>query len=186
LLETVILDSHDPTLFIENKLQYLLPVQDPSRLEEFELVPPSVGDTYGDVPPAPDTTLRLRAAPPAKLTLVTYGYMVEQARLAALRLAYEHEIFTELVILTQLAPFAIAPVLDSVQRTGRLLAIEEGTLSLGWGAEILARALEESGSRLEAARRIAALDLPIPASGPLEAEVLPDVNRIVQTAQKMV
>ena len=155
-------------------------------MEEFELIPPSAGYPHGDVPLAPDTTLRLRAAPPAQLTLVTYGYMVEQARQAALRLAYEHEIFTELVILTQLAPFEIAPVLDSVQRTGRLLAIEEGTLSLGWGAEILARALEESGSRLKGARRVAALDLPIPASGPLEAEVLPDVNRIVQTAQKMV
>jgi pyruvate/2-oxoglutarate/acetoin dehydrogenase E1 component len=186
LLVHAILEDDDPVLFIENKLLYLLPVQDPARMEEFEPTTRQVdrgddGQSY-----APTCTLTLRGAPPASLTLVAYGYMVELARQAALRLAYESEIFTELVIPTQLAPFEMDEVLASTRRTGRLLTVEEGSLSLGWGAEILARSLEAPGQGLRAARRVAALDLPIPASGPLEAQVLPDVNRIVQTAQRMV
>jgi pyruvate/2-oxoglutarate/acetoin dehydrogenase E1 component len=186
LLARAILEDEDPVLFIENKLLYLLPVQDPSRMDEFEPAARPADITVNGKSSAPACTLTLRGAPPASLTLVAYGYMAELARQAALRLAYEFEIFTELVIPTQLAPFEMEDVLASTRRTGRLLTIEEGTLSLGWGAEILARSLEAPGKGLRSARRVAALDLPIPASGPLESQVLPDVNRIVQTAQRMV
>ena len=129
---------------------------------------------------APTFTLRLRGAPSPNLTLATYGYMAELARQAALRLAYEHEVFVELVIPTQLAPFKIGTMLASTRRTGKLLTVEEGTHDLGWGAEVLAQAAEAHGSSLSAAHRLAAQNLPIPASGPLEAEVLPGVEQIVE------
>jgi acetoin:2,6-dichlorophenolindophenol oxidoreductase subunit beta len=186
LLARAIVEDDDPVLFIENKLLYLLPVQEPARMEEFEASTRQPEVAVEGKSDAPTYTYTLRGAPPARLTLVAYGYMAELARQAALRLAYEYEIFTELVILTQLAPFETVDVLASIRRTGRLLTIEEGSLSLGWGAEIVARSLETTGHGLQAARRVAALDLPIPASGTLEAQVLPDVNRIVQTAQRMV
>ncbi|MBN1149178.1 MAG: hypothetical protein JXA78_18100, partial [Anaerolineales bacterium] len=195
LLERAILEGQEPTLFIENKLLYLLPVQDETSLGEFDLrekglsrMPYSVsgGELRISSTPAPTYILTLRGAPPPSLTLAAYGYMAELARQAALRLAYEREIFVELVVPTQLAPFEIEPLLDSARRSGRLLTVEEGAYSLGWGAEILARAAEALGPRLRVARRLAALDLPIPASSPLEAAVLPGVDEIVQTAQKMV
>jgi pyruvate/2-oxoglutarate/acetoin dehydrogenase E1 component len=112
--------------------------------------------------------------------------MAELARQAVLRLAYEHVLFAELVIPTQLAPFAGEGVLASARSTGRLLAAEEGSLASGWGAEMLARAVENLGPELRCARRLAALDLPIPASGPLEAAVLPGVDEIVQAALRSV
>jgi len=187
LLAQAILEDDDPVVFVENKLLYLMPVQNENNLAEF--APASVA--YPRLPGhpsgyAPIFTLTLSQAPAPVLTLVAYGYMAELARQAALRLAYEHEIFVELVIPTQLAPFEIEPVIASAHRTGRLLTIEEGTLSLGWGAEIQTRSTEALGPGLRASRRVAADDLPIPASGVLEAQVLPDVNRIVQTAQRMV
>ena len=111
----------------------------------------------------------------------------ELAREAALQLAYEYEIFTELIIPTQLAPFQapMQAILASVEQTQRLLVAEEGTISLGWGAEILARATEAFGPHLKAARRVASKDIPTPASTVLEKSALPDVGDIVRNVQDM-
>jgi acetoin:2,6-dichlorophenolindophenol oxidoreductase subunit beta len=182
LLERLALESQDPTLFVENKLLYLLRVSDPTRLADFDL---QVTHTAADGFSCPAYTLRIQGAPPPSLTVATYGYMAELARQAALRLAYEQEIFVELVVLTQLSPFDITPVTASLQGTGRLLAVEEGSLTLGWGAEIVARCAEALGVQMKAARRVAALDLPIPAAAALEEAVLPGVETIIESAQNM-
>jgi len=177
LLRETILHSENPTIFIENKLLYLLPVTSDSPDFEIKLL----------TTPAqtPGYQLNLRGAPAARLTMTAYGYMAELARQAALRLAYEYEIFCEIIIPTQIAPFEISNILSSVQKTGKLLCLEEGTLSLGWGAEITAQAAEKLGPQLKCARRIAALDLPVPASGPLETAVLPSVDQILTTVLEM-
>jgi pyruvate/2-oxoglutarate/acetoin dehydrogenase E1 component len=109
--------------------------------------------------------------------------MVELARQAMLRLAYENELFVEVVVPTQLAPFELEGLWDSLGRTGRLVIVEEGTHSLGWGAEVAARAAEKLGPRLRATRRLASPDLPVPASGPLEEAALPSTASIVETCQ---
>jgi pyruvate/2-oxoglutarate/acetoin dehydrogenase E1 component len=183
LLSQAILETDDPILFIENKLLYLLPVQAEANLVEFE-VKPSPGAGIGDN--GGGYVLSLKGAPEPSLTLATYGYMVELARQAALRLAYEHEIFTELVVTTRLSPVNFDPILASLQRTRRLLAVEEGSFTLGWGAEMLARAAECLGPRLLAGRRLAGGDHPVPASGPLEAAALPGVDDIIAAARGMV
>ena len=162
-------------LFIENKLLYLEAVQTADSLTEFDL----------HESPGPAYTLRVRGAPAPTLTLAAYGYMAELARQAMLRLAYEHEVFAELVVLTQLAPFDVQPVLESAGRSGRLLAVEEGGLTLGWGAEVLARLAETPRFGLRTARRLAAADLPVPASGPLEEAVLPGVEQIIAAARQI-
>jgi pyruvate/2-oxoglutarate/acetoin dehydrogenase E1 component len=66
------------------------------------------------------------------------------------------------------------------------LIIEEGNLTLGWGAEIAARSAESLGPRLQTLRRVAAADSPIPASLPMENALLPGVEQIIQMAKKMV
>jgi pyruvate/2-oxoglutarate/acetoin dehydrogenase E1 component len=192
LLQAAILQDDDPVLFIENKLLYLQPIQDQVSLSEFELSQhtllalQTLDAALDPANYAPAYTLSIRGAPAAHLTLATYGYALELARQAALRLAYEHEIFMEIVALTQLSPFVIAPVLASVERTRRLLTLEEGSISLGWGAEILAQTSAAMGGHLQQAARLAARDLPVPASGPLEAQVLPGVEDILRLAQMMV
>ncbi len=192
LLQYAILQDDDPVLFIENKLLYLQPIQDQASLSEFELsqhTPTAISTADAALDPvnyAPAFNLSIRGAPKAQLTLATYGYALELARQAALRLAYEQEIFVEIVALTQLSPFTIDPVLASVERTRRLLTLEEGSYSLGWGAEILAQTSAAMSGRLQQAARLAARDLPIPASGPLEAQVLPGIEDILRQAQKMV
>jgi pyruvate/2-oxoglutarate/acetoin dehydrogenase E1 component len=110
--------------------------------------------------------------------------MAELALEASLRLAYEEEIFTEVVIPTQLAPFLMKPIIDSVHKTQRLVVVEEGSRTLGWGTEILARAAEALGNKIDYANRVAGLDIPVPASGQLEDMVLPDVQDIITAVRK--
>lgn len=199
LLYSAILDDDDPVLFIENKLLYLQAVQSEPDLADFELAvisnqraqhnSSSMSPGAEPLSPAsyPGTyILRLREAPPPVLTVTAYSHMVALAQEAILRLAYEHEIFAELVVPTQLAPVELQPLYNSASQTCRLLVLEEGTLTQGWGAEVLARTVEALGGRLRAGKRVAAADTPIPASGPLEAALLPDVDHIVRTGREMV
>lgn len=182
LLERVICETNDPVLFIENKLQYLLPLQTEADHSEFIL---EKIDDGGDAQKwAPVYRSRIKGAPAAAITLTAYGYMAELAQQAQLKLAYDDEIFTELILPTQLSPFDVSSVIESAKASGKLLAIEEGSLTLGWGAEILARTGEAiPGVKMQ---RLAALDTPVPASPALEKTVLPQVEDIVSSVRKMV
>ena len=182
LLYRAITETEDPLLFVENKLLYLLPVLDPTNLAEFSAQPIN----NGNIPPATTFRLTIQGAPPAGLTIATYGYMAELARQAMLKLAYEHEIFAELVVATSLAPLQSLTVIDSVSDTGHLLTVEEGTLTLGWGSELVAQCSQALGHRLHQTRRLAAAEVPVPASGPLEAAALPGVEEIIQEARLLV
>jgi pyruvate/2-oxoglutarate/acetoin dehydrogenase E1 component len=177
LLSTVVLEDDDPVLFIEHKLLYTTPILPLNGLAEF--------DVHRSAGRYPTYTLKVTRTPPPCLTLTAYGYMAERARQALLRLAYEHEVFADLVVPTLLSPLDIAPIAESVARTKRLLTIEEGSRSLGWGAEVVACALESVGIDLHA-RRLAAQDMPIPAAGTLEAAVLPGEDDIMTAVLEMV
>lgn len=177
MLENAILHSEQPVLFIENKLLYPLPILDASSLPEFTLsVKYSSKHSSSSFP---IQHLILRDAPHPTITLAAYGYMAELARQAMLKLAYKYEIFCELLIPSDLST-KIQPA------TNILITIEEGTLPLGWGAEVIAHCTETMETRLKTARRIAAHNLPIPASGPLEESVLPGTEDIVQAVRMMV
>ncbi|MEN8171719.1 MAG: transketolase C-terminal domain-containing protein, partial [Chloroflexota bacterium] len=174
------IQDEDPVLFVENKLLYLMPIHDQDSLNDFEVQQIKLGKTY-----APAYNLKMRGAPDPTLTIAAYGYMAELALEALHRLAYEEEIFAELIVPTQLSPFELTPVLDSVRRTGRLLVVEEGTYTHGWGAEVLAISAESLGPQLRHASRVAAGDYPIPASTILEAFILPGVDDIIAGARKI-
>jgi acetoin:2,6-dichlorophenolindophenol oxidoreductase subunit beta len=204
LLEMTILFTPEPVLFIENKQLYHLPVLDASQQSDYELVV-SLPQTQLNHPPngqhaeqpvklaagfisdlsSATCQLSVRGAPAPHLTLATYGYMAELARQAVYQLAFEYEIFAELVVPTRLAPTHNPILLDSVSRTGRLLLVEEGTRTMGWGAEVLAQVAETLGSQLIASRRVAARDSAIPAAPNLEAVCFPQVADIVRATRDM-
>jgi pyruvate/2-oxoglutarate/acetoin dehydrogenase E1 component len=178
LLKTAV-ELKDPVLFIENKLLYLEKIQTVHSLNEFEI------DNGFHKTGLPCYSLKIKGAPDPQVTLVAYGYMATLARDAMLRLAYEEEIFSELIIPTQLSPFDLEQVILSTSKTGRLVTIEEGTLSLGWGAEVLSRVSGGIGSRLVGTARVAAVDSPVPASDSLEETVLPDLKMIMFTVKDL-
>jgi pyruvate/2-oxoglutarate/acetoin dehydrogenase E1 component len=171
LLEAAVADD-DPVLFVEHKLLYPRPILEPGK---GDLVDFQITEGTGPFP-----FLILNPAYPARLTLATYGYNFELTRQAVIELMMEHEIFCDVIVFTQLSPFDLDPLFACLARTRRLLTVEEGTLTLGWGAEVAARAVEAvDGLRV---RRAAALDLPIANSKPLEDSILPSVGSIVRSA----
>jgi acetoin:2,6-dichlorophenolindophenol oxidoreductase subunit beta len=204
ILFNAVLYDDDPILFFENKLLYPLEVVQLDSLLDYSIIMhnthqpgtrkyPRSSDIINSLPNSsqslgnysPTITISIKDAPPAQITIASYGYSAELAFRAQKILAYQHEIFSELIIITQLSPVNIDPILDSVSLTGRLLVVEEGTLTLSWGSEVLARAVETLGSRLMIAGRLASKDLPIPASPILEQAVFPDVKDIIQSTRKL-
>jgi pyruvate/2-oxoglutarate/acetoin dehydrogenase E1 component len=174
LLAAAIADD-DPLLFVEHKMLYTRPMLEPGK---GDLIDFQVEKTDGAYP-----AFTLRPAHSARLTIACYGYNFEPARVAALDLLMDHEIFIEIILFSQLSPFNLEPLFSSLARTRKLITVEEGTLTLGWGAEVAARAVERmDGLRV---RRVAALDLPVASAKSLEDAILPSVQDIISAALEL-
>jgi acetoin:2,6-dichlorophenolindophenol oxidoreductase subunit beta len=84
----------------------------------------------------------------------------------------------EVVDLRSLRPLDVATVLESVARTNRLVAVEEGSRTGGWAAGLLGAVAEEALDSLEDLWTITTPDTPVPFSPPLEDAFLPGPARI--------
>jgi acetoin:2,6-dichlorophenolindophenol oxidoreductase subunit beta len=156
LLVSAIRD-HNPVLFLEHKRLYAL-----KGNVESQVVPIGVATTVragGDV------------------TIVTAMKSVHDALEAAEILA-EDGIHAEVIDLRTLRPFDLTTILDSVSKTKRILVVEEGPRTGGWGGEILASVVEHRVGSLQMAWRLAMPDVPLPYSPPLEDAFLPSAERI--------
>lgn len=111
------------------------------------------------------------------------GYLVEQA---AERLS-DDGVSAEAIDLRVLNPLDIAPVVDSVQRTGRLVIVDGGWTTCGLGGEVIASVVErvEPAALRTSPRRVTLQDAPAPTSKALEAAYYPTVERVVQAAREV-
>jgi pyruvate/2-oxoglutarate/acetoin dehydrogenase E1 component len=182
-LARLILESSDPVIFIENKLQYLLPIIRETDLPEFTLREDFEGSDVKKLFPV--RNLEVSGAPASAFTITAYGYMSELCLKAVQKLAFEHEIFCRLVIPTRLSPFNTSILQESVGETGNLVIVEEGTMTMGWGAEVAARVAESGVSGLKHLSRVAANNTPVPAAPTLEEVTLPQVETIVDSVRRM-
>lgn len=132
----------------------------------------------------PVTRLRPEAKP--DVTILCYGGMLADAEDAAARLFQEHEIVAEVICPLEIFPLDVAPVLESVHRSGRLLIAEEGIGFAAWGAEVISQIAEAAPGSLRGCARIASPVHPIPSSGPLEKAVLPGVEHIITASKELV
>jgi acetoin:2,6-dichlorophenolindophenol oxidoreductase subunit beta len=111
------------------------------------------------------------------VTVVSVMKGVSDALEAAESLA-AHGIDAEVVDLRSLRPLDVATVLESVARTSRLVAVEEGSRTGGWAAGLLGAVAEEALDTLEDLWTITTPDTPVPFSPPLEDAFLPGPGRI--------
>ncbi len=179
LLRRAVLQDPRPVLFLEQKILYAkrLLSEPPSGLA-LELHESERDALY-------PTGIWRPSGVPADVTIVAYGAMTEIAEEAMAVSFDEDEVLAEYIVPSQLAPVQVAPILDSVHRTGRLLVVEEGTGPWGFGAEVVARVAEASGDRPLRSARVAAHHLPIPNARTAEASVLPNVERVVQAIREL-
>jgi 2-oxoisovalerate dehydrogenase E1 component len=152
--------SNNPVLFFENKLLYL------------EVGPVPTGEYI-----TPIGVAEVKR-PGRDVTLVSLGGMLPLAMNVAEGLAVEG-LEVEVIDPRTLVPLDFASILGSVGRTGRLVVLEEGCLTHGFGAEIIARVAETAPNLLKApARRVAALDAPLAYARELERAALPDEEKL--------
>ncbi len=91
----------------------------------------------------------------------------------------ECEIIIEVICPAKLSPLNLAPILASVSRSHRLLVIEEGLGTAGFGAEVIARLIESAPAVCQRVKRLSSLDHPIPACAPLERAMLPHAASVL-------
>ena len=158
--------SDNPVVFLENEILY--------------------GKT-GDVPALEDFVLPIGKARIARagtdVTLVSFSIGMTYALAAAEELAKDG-IEAEVIDLRTLRPMDTESIIESVKKTGRCVAIEEGWPQNGVTAQIAAVVQEEAFDYLDApVARVTGKDVPMPYAANLEKLALPSTAEVVAAAK---
>jgi pyruvate dehydrogenase E1 component beta subunit len=157
--------SNDPVVFLEPKARYW-----------------PKGDVDVDAQPGPLYESRV-VRTGTDVTVVGHGAMVAML-LDAAEVASAEGISLEVVDLRSLSPIDYAPILASVQKTGRLVVAQEAPGQASVGSEIAATVMEQAFYSLEApVIRVSGFDVPFPPAN-LEGVYLPDVDRILEAVDR--
>ncbi|MGC1608769.1 MAG: pyruvate dehydrogenase complex E1 component subunit beta [Pseudolabrys sp.] len=123
------------------------------------------------------------ARPGNDVTIVSWSMGMNYALKAAEKLASEG-IDAEVIDLRTLKPMDTDTIVASVQKTARLVTVEEGWQQSGVGAEIAARVMERAFDYLDApVARVSGKDVPMPYAANLEKLALPSVVEVVEAAK---
>ena len=165
LLKAAIRDPN-PVVFLENEMLYGL---------EFDV---PEGDDW--VVPIGKAKVRREGG---HVTITAVSRMVGLALQAAEVLA-EDGIEAEVIDLRTIRPLDHETVVESVKKTNRLVAVEEGWAPFGLGAEVCQRVVEHAFDYLDAPpTRVSGEDVPMPYAANLEALALPSVDKIVKAVK---
>ena len=119
------------------------------------------------------------------VTVIATSLEVQRSLNVADQLAREG-IQVEVVDPRTVAPLDFATLLASVEKTGRVVIVDQCHKSCGIAAELAARIAEEGFDKLKAPiRRVTAPDVPIPFSPPLEEFVTPTEPRIIEAIRSV-
>lgn len=119
------------------------------------------------------------------VTVVATGWMVGRALAAAEQLAKEG-IQAEVIDPRTIAPLDLATILSSVDKTGRVVLVDQATRHASVSQIIAGEICEHRFGALKAPIvQVTAIESTIPYSEPLEAAILPDETRIVAGVRKV-
>ena len=157
--------SNDPVLFFEPKSRYW-----------------QKGEVDRDAAPAEFQASRVVRVG-TEVTLVGHGAMVATL-LQAADIAAGEGTSVEVIDLRSLSPIDYAPIIASVQKTGRLVVAQEAPGHVSVGSEIAATVTERAFYSLEApVLRVSGFDTPFPPAK-LEGDYLPDADRILEAVDR--
>lgn len=160
--------SNDPVFFFENKMIY---------------------EQSGEVPTDDDFTIPIGEANVERegedVTVVATQRLVGESLSVADDL--EGTASVEVIDLRSLYPLDTDTIVESLEKTGRLVVAGESPLSYGAQAEVVARAVENAFYSLDAPiQRVGVPDTHMPFSPPLENEVLPDGTDVRAAIERIV
>ncbi|MGO1117523.1 pyruvate dehydrogenase complex E1 component subunit beta [Rhodovibrionaceae bacterium A322] len=167
LLKSAIRDPN-PVVFLENEILY--------------------GQSF-EVPVSDDWTVPIGKAkvvrPGNDVTLVAHSIMVGKCLEAAEKLAADG-IDAEVIDLRSIRPLDAATIMASVQKTNRIVTVEEGWATCGVGSEVAALVMEQAFDWLDApVKRVAGADVPMPYAKNLEELALPQADHVVAAAKEV-
>ncbi len=167
LLKSAIRDPN-PVVFLENEILY--------------------GQSF-DVPDGADHIVPIGSAnvvrPGSDVTIAAYSIMVGKALEAGEALAGEG-IDAEIIDLRTIRPLDTETLIASVEKTNRLITVEEGWPTAGVGAEISATITERAFDYLDApVTRVSGSDVPLPYAANLETLALPQAETIADAARTL-
>jgi len=128
-----ILSKEEVTIFCEHKLLY------PQKIINMNLDDDSgnlIINSYRSKDGFETKCISFVPREECKCTVLSYGYTATIALGVIEQLAFEEEIFAELIIIESLAPYDIDIVFDSVESTKALIIAEESTSGWSWGTQI--------------------------------------------------
>ena len=167
LLKSAIRDD-DPVIFMEQERMYGM---------------------KGEVPDDPDFTIPLGVADIKRegkdATIVARSLTVPLALKAAEELEKDG-VSVEVVDPRTIRPLDIDTIIRSVQKTNRVVIVEESHAFCGVGAEISAQIMERAFDYLDApVLRVSGVDAPMPYAKNLEKLALPDVERLIAAVRQV-
>jgi 2-oxoisovalerate dehydrogenase E1 component len=120
------------------------------------------------------------------LLMITYGNTTHMCLEAAEKLEKEHGISTRVLDLRSLSPIDEEAILESVKLTGKVMIVHEDKVFAGFGGEISAMINEKVFEYLDApVVRVGSTFTPVGFNRILEKAILPDTNRILTAANKL-
>ena len=165
LMKSAIRDPN-PVIFLENEILYGKSFEVP-KLDDW-IVP--IG--------------KARIARAGKhVTIVSFGIGMTYSLAAADKLAAEG-IEAEVIDLRTIRPMDLATVIESVKKTNRCVAVEEGYPQFSVTSEIAAQVMTHAFDYLDApVARVAGKDVPMPYAANLEKLALPNTDEVVAAAK---
>lgn len=175
IYQAIVNFSEDPTIIIENKILYTLPLRE---------VPPKgffyrkIGTHYPIIIVEPESH-------EVDVCIIAYGGLSNLIVDIVVELFLEFDIVARFICPIQIYPFAINSCLDHIKKCKALVIVEEGQGFAAFGAEIMAQLYSLNNQFLIKATRVYATESPIPASKTLENQALPGKEKIMQTILKL-
>lgn len=165
------IDDPNPVIFMEHKLLYKIPGRE------------AVPEGAYRIPLGVSRVLR----DGKDLTIVATGIMVSRAMAAADELAVEG-IDVTVIDPRTISPLDMDQVYASLQRTGRLMVVQEAPEHGGFLNEVIARVATGSalGHLIAPVVRLAGMNVPIPYAPQLERAAVPQIENIVLAARSVV
>lgn len=165
LIESI--QDANPVIFFEHKLLYKTSGNVPEKHYSIPLGKANIVRKGSDV------------------SIVATGIMVQKA-IDAANFAAQKNISVEIIDPRTLVPLDEQTIIESVQKTGKLIVVHEAVKRSGFGAEIASTVAEKAFAYLKAPiKRLGGKAVPIPYNPTLEKWAIPQTEQIVQVIEQL-
>jgi acetoin:2,6-dichlorophenolindophenol oxidoreductase subunit beta len=161
------INENSPVIFVEHKLLYQMKVD--------------VSDSPDFIPLGKAEVLREGS----DISLITFSKTVHDCLEVSVEQARKG-ISVEVIDLQSIKPLDMATIKKSIEKTGKVLIVEEGFATCGVAAEIIAKVNESCFYSLDAPiGRVTTLDVPLPCSPALENQIIPSSKKISKEIERI-